>query len=136
MLIHDPVKSNARAITNAQNLWLYCKPIVNCYASSRNCCSANLHLSLQALCLDLQSTSQCPERNSVCKSYVQSQNPVSSKCLYQARNQKQRVSGSPYWAPLPCERKRTTRALFKPKWASGEILVHVIHAKQNETELH
>jgi hypothetical protein len=25
---------------------------------------------------------------------------------------------------------------FKPKWASGEILVHVIHAKQNETELH
>ena len=28
-------------------------------------------------------------------------------------------------------------ALFsKPKWASGEILVHVIHAKQNETELH
>ena len=35
-----------------------------------------------------------------------------------------------------CERKRSTRALFKPKWASGEILVHVIHAKQNETELH
>ena len=70
------------------------------------------------------------------KLYIQLQLQKIPNACNKPEIQKQRVSGSPYWAPLPCERKRSTRALFKPKWASGEILVHVIHAKQNETELH
>ena len=64
------------------------------------------------------------------KLYIQLQVQKIPNACNKPEIQKQRVSGSPYWAPLPCERKRSTRALFKPKWASGEILVHVIHAKQ------